>query len=101
MIEAYVYLRRRAGEGSPLPSKGEVKRMAALMWAFSDCGLVEKLPEYLWKNAETNRTAIYPNYEAARAASTRRDSQRLGSLSQGSGIERAYGSGKTAACDVR
>jgi hypothetical protein len=50
VILAYVYLRERAGEGSPLPPKGEVKRMAALMWAFSDCELLEKLHEYLWKN---------------------------------------------------
>ena len=50
VIEAYVYLRKRAGEGSPLPSKSEVKRTAALFWAFNDCGLVEKLPGYLWKN---------------------------------------------------
>ena len=50
VFNAYVYLRQRDGEGSALPTKGEVKRMAALFWAFNDCGLIEKLPGYLWKN---------------------------------------------------
>ena len=50
VIDAYVYLRKRDGEGTALPTKGEVKGMAALFWAFNDCGLIEKLPGYLWKN---------------------------------------------------
>ena len=50
MFEAYFYLRKRAGEGSPLPYKQEVKQIAALIWAFRDGGILAKLSEYLWHN---------------------------------------------------
>jgi hypothetical protein len=49
--EAYLFLRKRDGEGSPLPTKADVKQYAALIWAFADLGLLgRKLPEYLWQN---------------------------------------------------
>jgi hypothetical protein len=76
VFNAYAYLRKRAGEGSPLPSKGEVKRMAALFWAFSDCGLQEKLPEYLWENAkltERQFTQIRRHQERHLRVETARD----------------------------
>ena len=50
VIEAYFYLRKRDGEGSPLPSKQRVKQIAALIWAFADADLLAKLSEYLWRN---------------------------------------------------
>jgi hypothetical protein len=48
--EAYFFLRKRGGEDSPLPNKADGKRIAALIWAFADLGLLAKLPEYLWQN---------------------------------------------------
>jgi hypothetical protein len=50
VFEAYLYLRRRAGQGSPLPNKRQVKQIASLIWAFKDFGIMRKLPEYLWRN---------------------------------------------------
>ena len=50
IFEAYLYLRRRAGQGSPLPTKREVKQIASLIWAFKDVGIMSKLAEYLWRN---------------------------------------------------
>jgi hypothetical protein len=50
IFEAYLYLRRRAGEGSPLPNEKEVKQIAALIWAFKDVGIMTKLSKYLWHN---------------------------------------------------
>ena len=38
--EAYLFLRKRDGEGSPLPTKAEVKQYAAFIWAFADLGLL-------------------------------------------------------------
>ena len=48
--EAYFYLRKREGPGTPLPSKREVRVQAALIWAFYDAGIAAKLPAYLWEN---------------------------------------------------
>ena len=58
--EAYFFLRKRDGEGSPLPAQDDVKQHAALIWAFADLKLLAKLPEYLWQYrgltvAETER----------------------------------------------
>ena len=50
VFEGYRYLRRREGPGSPLPNKKEVKRIASLIWAFKDVGIIAKLPEYLGDN---------------------------------------------------
>jgi hypothetical protein len=50
IFESYVYLRRRGGPGSPLPNKKEVKRIASLIWAFKDVGIMAKLSDYLWRN---------------------------------------------------
>jgi hypothetical protein len=48
VFEAYVFLRKRDGKGSPLPRKKEVKNYAALIQAFSATGLLSKLPKFLW-----------------------------------------------------
>jgi hypothetical protein len=48
VFEAYVFLRKRDGKGSPLPRKKEVKTYAALIQAFAATGLLDKLPKYLW-----------------------------------------------------
>ena len=50
VFEAYLYLRRRAGQGSLLPTKREVKQIASLIRAFKDVGIMSKLSEYLWHN---------------------------------------------------
>src|SRR5262249_51919595 len=50
IFEAYYFLRKRDAEGSPLPSKAEVKNTAALIAAFCMEGLTAKLPEYLWRD---------------------------------------------------
>jgi hypothetical protein len=63
LFEAYLYLRRRAGQGSPLPNKREVKQIAALIWAFADVGIMVKLPAYLWHNTSLTsaqeKTVLY------------------------------------------
>jgi hypothetical protein len=56
--EAYLFLRKRDGEGSPLPSKGDVKQHAALILAFADFELVDKLPEYLWQKRGLTKLEI-------------------------------------------
>jgi hypothetical protein len=48
VFEAYVHLRKKAGKGSPLPRKKEVKTCAALIEAFASARLLHKLPKYLW-----------------------------------------------------
>ena len=48
--EAYYFLRKRDGEHSPLPFKGDVKQLGALVWAFTDPKLLPKLGEYLWQS---------------------------------------------------
>ena len=48
IFEAYFFLRKRDGEGSPLPTKQEVKNTAALIAAFHQGGLTAKLPGFLW-----------------------------------------------------
>jgi hypothetical protein len=50
IFEAYCFLRKRDGEGSPLPDKADVKQHAALMMAFVTLKLTAKLPLYLWEN---------------------------------------------------
>lgn len=50
IFEAYYFLRKRDGKGSPLPIKAEVKNTAALIAAFCMEGLTAKLPEYLWRD---------------------------------------------------
>jgi len=53
VFESYLYLRRREGQGSPLPTKRDVKKIASLIWAFADVGILKKkLPAYLWHNTE-------------------------------------------------
>ncbi len=48
IFEAYYFLRKRDGEGSPLPSKQEVKNTAAMIAAFYVVGLTPKLSGFLW-----------------------------------------------------
>ena len=52
IFEAYYFLRRRDGEGSPLPTKAEVKNTAALIAAFYKEGLVAKLSGFLWNRSK-------------------------------------------------
>jgi hypothetical protein len=42
--EAYFFLRKRGREDSPLPDKADVKRIAALIWAFADLGRSRSCP---------------------------------------------------------
>ena len=50
IFEAFCFLRKRDGEGSPLPYKDDVKRFAALFMAFVNLKLTAKLRLYLWEN---------------------------------------------------
>jgi hypothetical protein len=48
IFDAYYFLRKRDGEGSPLPTKAEVKNTAAIIAAFDVEGLTAKLHDYVW-----------------------------------------------------
>jgi hypothetical protein len=48
IFEAFLFLRNRDGQGSPLPLKGEVKSYAALIRAFKNRNLMGKLPKFFW-----------------------------------------------------
>jgi hypothetical protein len=48
IFEAYYFLRKRDGKGSPLPTKAEVKKTAAIIAAFHEVRLTAKLHDFLW-----------------------------------------------------
>ena len=52
VFEAYFFLRKRDGQGSPLPSKTEVRQTAILIRSFYDCNLQHKLSRHLWGKSE-------------------------------------------------
>jgi hypothetical protein len=52
LFEAYFFLRKRDGQGSPLPTKTEVRHMAILIRSFYDCKLQHKLAQHLWGKSE-------------------------------------------------
>jgi hypothetical protein len=52
LFEAYFFLRKRDGQGSSLPTKTEVRRMAILIRSFYDCNLQLKLARHLWGGSE-------------------------------------------------
>jgi hypothetical protein len=49
IFEAYYFLRKRDGEGSPLPNKHEVVNMACEIEALFQLGLKDKIPQWLWR----------------------------------------------------
>ena len=53
IFEAYVFLQKRDGKGSPLARKKEVKIYAALIQAFAATDLLSKLPKDLWDRVNT------------------------------------------------
>ena len=48
IFEAFFFLRKRDGKGSPVPTKAEVKNTAARIAAFHVTGLTAKLHGFLW-----------------------------------------------------
>jgi hypothetical protein len=56
IFEAYYFLRKRDGEGSPLPPKQKVKNTAAIIAAFQMEGLTAKLSAYLWHRPKSKLT---------------------------------------------
>jgi hypothetical protein len=58
LFEAYFFLRKQSGPGSPLPTKSEVRQKAILIRSFYDCNLQHKLAQHLWGESELTEAEL-------------------------------------------